>query len=97
MEITANDTTRMRRKKIPLPRFYLIDSRYKAGMSVEEVSRKLNISHFYYYQIESGRRGIKLPIKTALDLIRVLEMDPIKFLESESEHVNKCIEINRDV
>jgi transcriptional regulator with XRE-family HTH domain len=97
MEMTTNGTKRTRRELIPLPRFYLIESRYRAGLSVEEVSRKLNISHYYYYQIESGRRGHKLPIKTALDLIRVLDMDPIKFLESESEHVNKRLEINRDV
>lgn len=97
MPAKPNEIITLKRQKVPLPRFYLIESRYKSGLSVEEVSRMLNISHFYYYQIESGRRGLKLSIKIALDLIRVLDMDPIKFLECESEHVIQRNEINRDV
>ncbi len=79
----------------PLPRFYLIEHRNNLGLSVEEVSRMLNLSHYYYYQIESGRRGQKLPIPLVLELIRVLQIDAIKFLELESEHVKKHNEFNR--
>ena len=85
-----------REQRVPLPRFYLIECRKKAGYSVEEVSRRLDISHYYYYQIESGKRGIKLPIQLALNLIKVMDLDPIKFLESETEHARMYADINRD-
>lgn len=82
---------------VPLPRFYLTEHRNQLGYSVEEVSRMLNVSHYYYYQLESGRRGQKLPIPLALDLVRVLQIDAIKFLELESEHVRKHAEMNQDI
>lgn len=85
-----------REQRVPLPRFYLIESRKKLGYSVEEVSRMLDMSHYYYYQLESGKRGAKLPIQVVLNLIRVMEMDPLKFLESESEHARMSAEINRE-
>ena len=86
-----------RDQAVPLPRFYLIEHRNRLGYSVEEVSRMLRLSHYYYYQLESGRRGHKLPIPLVLDLVRVLQIDAIKFLELESEHVRKQAEINQEI
>jgi hypothetical protein len=94
MPVHSTGGLKRRDEAIPLPRFYLMDHRNKLGLSVEETSRLLNLSHFYYYQLESGRRGHKLPIPLALRLVRVLEIDAFKFLEWESEHVQKHAAIN---
>ncbi len=78
----------------PLPRFYLIEQRLKRGMSVEEVSRLIGISNYYYYQIENGRRGIKLTVPMSLLIIKALELDALQFLQLEAEHARKYHEIN---
>jgi DNA-binding XRE family transcriptional regulator len=96
MPVNETGTIKRRDKATPLPRFYLIEHRNRLGMSVEETSRMLKLSHFYYYQIESGRRGQKLPIPLALDLVRVLQIDADRFLELESEHVRKHAEMNKE-
>jgi transcriptional regulator with XRE-family HTH domain len=95
MPVDRTGTIHKRDKAIPLPRFYLTEHRLKLGLSVEEVSRALNLSHYYYYQLESGRRGHKLPIPLVLELVRVLEIDAIRFLKLESEHVQKHAQLNR--
>lgn len=95
MPVAKTGLKRTRDQAIPLPRFYLMEHRSKLGLSVEEVSRRLNRSHYYYYQLESGRRGHKLPIPLALELVRVLKIDAFRFLELESEHVRKHAELNQ--
>jgi len=80
---------------VPLPRFYLIDHRNKLNLSMEEASRLLNVSRFYYYQIESGKRGSKLPLPLVVNLIKVLKIDALKFLKYEEEHAIKSAEINK--
>ncbi|MDO9628746.1 MAG: helix-turn-helix transcriptional regulator [Acholeplasmataceae bacterium] len=80
---------------VPLPRFYLIEHRNKLNLSMEEASRLLNVSIFYYYQIENGKRGSKLPLKLIVNLIKVLKIDAFKFLEYEEEHAIKSAEINK--
>ncbi len=79
----------------PLPRFYLAEHRLKLGLSVEELSRRLNVSRFYYYQIESGRRGSSLKPSIAFALVNELKMDAYYFLESEHEHMKKYHELNQ--
>jgi len=80
---------------VPLPRFYLIEHRNKLNLSMEEASRLLNVSRFYYYQLESGRRGSRLPLPLIVNLIRILKIDALKFLEYEEEHAIKSAEINK--
>lgn len=80
---------------VPLPRTYLIDHRNELKLSREEVSRLLNVSTFYYYQIENGKRGSKLPLKLIVNLIKVLKLDALKFLESEEEHAILSAAINK--
>lgn len=84
------------KKKIitPLQRFYLAEQRIKLGLTVEELSQRLNVSRFYYYQIESGRRGASLKPSIALALVKELKIDALYFLESEAEHMKKFHEIN---
>jgi len=78
----------------PLPRFYLIEQRLKLGKSVEEVSRMLDVSNYYYYQIENGRRGVKLTVPMSLLIIKALDLDALKFLQLEAEHALKYKELN---
>lgn len=84
-------------KKIvtPLQRFYLAEQRIKLGLTIEELSRRLNVSRFYYYQIESGRRGSSIKPSLVLELIKELKIDALYFLESEAEHMKKFHEINQ--
>lgn len=71
------------RSYVSLPRKYLKDKRLELGYSVELTSRKLNISRFYYYQIENGNRGTKLTVDLMNNLCEVLEIEPLRFLELE--------------
>jgi DNA-binding XRE family transcriptional regulator len=95
LSILDQKTTIPRENRTLLPRFYLIEQRLKLGMSVEEVSRLLNVSRYYYYQLESGRRGIKLSMPMSLSIIKALEMDALKFLQLEAEHAEKYRNLNR--
>jgi transcriptional regulator with XRE-family HTH domain len=92
----TNDLLEKRREPTPLPRFYLIDQRIKLGLSVEQVSRALEISNFYYYQIESGRRGLKLTVPMSLKIIKALKLDAMKFLNCEAEHAMKYKAMNQE-
>jgi len=87
--------TKHRESHTLLPRFYLIEQRLKLGMSVEEVSRLVNVSRYYYYQLESGRRGIKLSMPMSLSIIKALEMDALKFIQLEAEHDQKYRNLNQ--
>ena len=77
------------KKKIPLPRFYLTERRVDLGLSVEVVSRELEVTHYYYYQLENGNRGAKLPVQMLLKLTKALQMDADKLLQLESEYIEK--------
>ena len=87
-----NKTSKM--KKVPLPRFYLIDRRVKLGLSVEEVSRQLDVTHYYYYQLENGNRGRKLTVSMLIKLTRALQMDADELLQFESEYIDKYKDLN---
>ena len=83
-----------RKMMVPLPRFYIIDKRTKLGLSAEEVSRRLDVTKRYYYQIENGWRGLRMGVPLILKLIEVLDIDALEFLNSESEHIRRFNEIN---
>jgi transcriptional regulator with XRE-family HTH domain len=74
-----------------------MEQRDRLGLSIEEVSRELKVSSFYYYQIEGGSRGKKLSLALALQLILILKMDAFRFLEYENEHHKKLVELNREI
>lgn len=84
-----------RENRVHLPRYYLIEQRMKLEYSAEEVSRLLCVSRYYYYQLESGRRGIKLSVSMSLAIIKALKMDALKFLHLEAEHAEKYRNLNR--
>ncbi len=80
---------------VSLPREYLKYKRLSLGYSVELASRKLDVSRYYYYQIENGNRGSKLSIDLMLKISKVLEIDKHDFLESEIKYVNELKELNK--
>ena len=89
------DHNTTRKSRTPLPRFYLIEQRLKLDMSVEQVSRLVDVSRYYYYQLESGRRGIKLTMPMSLAIIKALQMDPLRFLQLEAEYAEKYRNLNQ--
>ena len=83
-----------RRNYIPVPRDYLKGRRNEMKYSMEGLSRELGISAIYYYQIEGGQRGLRLPVNIILDLIHLLQFDAIEFLTLESQYQQRFAEQN---
>lgn len=81
-------------EKTPLPRFYLIDKRIKLNLSAEEVSRMLDVSKRYYYQLENGWRGYRMGVSLMIKLIDVLSFEALEFLEAENAHIERYHKIN---
>lgn len=81
---------------VSLPREYLIEKRKLLGYSVEVASRKLDISRFYYYQIENGNRGSKLTFELMLKLCEVLGIKESYFIKSEKEYLSELKALNYD-
>ncbi len=81
-------------KRVPLPRFYLLERRLELGLSVEDVSRELRVTHYYYYQLENGNRGSKLAVKMLLKLTKALQIDAKKLLEFETRYIDKFNALN---
>lgn len=79
---------------VSLPRDYLKEKRKELGYSVELTSRKLDISRYYYYQIENGQRGTKLTFELMLKLCEVLEIKETYFIKSEKEYLKKLNDLN---
>jgi len=94
--LVENMNKASKKKKVPLPRFYLISRRLELGLSVEEVSRQLSVTHYYYYQLENGNRGSKLPVPTLLKMTKALQMDAEELLRFESEHIDKYNDLNNN-
>jgi DNA-binding XRE family transcriptional regulator len=95
IKIMDNNIILKRENRVHLPRYYLIEQRMKLEYSAEEVSRKLCVSRYYYYQLENGRRGIKLSVSMSLAIINALKIDALKFLHFEAEHAEKYRNLNR--
>ncbi|MBI9009324.1 MAG: helix-turn-helix transcriptional regulator [Tenericutes bacterium] len=74
-------------RRVILQRVYLIDRRVSLSLSVELVSRKLNVSANYYYQIENGQKGKNLPVCLLLKIAKALEMDKHDILDFENEYI----------
>lgn len=83
-----------RRQYISVTRDYLKKQRNEMKYSMEALSRELDISAIYYYQIEGGQRGLRLPVYLILDLIRILKFDALEFLRLESEYQKRFATIN---
>ena len=52
----------------------LLEWRTKAGYSTRHISRKLNISKTYYWQIEKAQR--RLPYETAVKIAKIFDLKP---------------------
>ena len=83
-----------RKKYIPLRREYLHKARNKLKYSIEELSRKLDVSAVYYYQIEAGKRGRKLPVDLIIKLTEFLCIKADKFLNAEKAYMKEFDKLN---
>lgn len=94
MQQTIYNKTPAKKRKVPLPRFYLVERRLELGLSVEQVSRELDVTHYYYYQLENGNRGKKLPVKMLLKLTKALDIEAERLLHFEAEYIDKYKNLN---
>lgn len=84
-----------RKEYIPLHRTYLKTARNRLCYSIEAISRMLDISAIYYYQIESGKRGRKLSAELIIALSEILNIEPGEFLREESEYLIAFNKLNQ--
>jgi len=78
---------KIKSRPVILQRVYLIDRRTSLGFSVELVSRKLNVSANYYYQIENGQKGKNLSVRFLLRIAKALEMNKHDILDFENDYI----------
>ena len=78
---------KIKSRPVILQRVYLIDRRTSLGFSVELVSRKLNVSANYYYQIENGQKGKNLSVSFLLRIAKALEMNKHDILDFENDYI----------
>lgn len=65
-------------------REWLAEARSKAGLTQEEVGRKLRISPSYYALIEQGRRQRKMDATLVMELSVIFDIPVEKILEMET-------------
>lgn len=64
-------------------RIWLKRIREAQDMTQTEVAKKAKISNNYYCYIESGERGVKLPVPTAQKIAAALGFDWQRFYEAQ--------------
>lgn len=62
-------------------RKWLVDIRQKANLTQKAVAHKAGISTTYYFYIETGERGAKLPVSTAMCIANALNFDWKRFYD----------------
>lgn len=62
-------------------RTWLYDIRKAAGLTTYLAAERCGISQSYYFSIESGQRGDKLPVETAMKIATGLGFDWKLFYE----------------
>lgn len=70
-------------------REWLINRRKELGLTQAGVAKLAEISREYYTRIESGARGGKLPVTTAMKISSVLQFRWTLFYEGEDSHGKK--------
>ncbi len=70
-------------------RQYMVEARRKKGISISEISTNANVSMSYYSQIEHGDRGTRLPVRTFINIIDTLDINPTTAIDKEREYINK--------
>lgn len=64
-------------------REWLVVIRKKKGMSQYKVAAEAGISQSFYAGIETGDRGMKLPVQTAKKIAAVLEFEWERFYDEK--------------
>ena len=62
-------------------RKWLIAIRENAGLSTYQAANACGVSQSFYYAIEAGKRGNKLPVQTAKKIAAALGFDWTRFYE----------------
>lgn len=97
IENDTRERTKQKQKQVVLQRVYMIDRRTSLGFSVELISRKLDLSANYYYQIENGQKGKNLPVCLLIKIAKALEMNKHDILDFENEYIELLREHNQNV
>ena len=63
-------------------RTWLYDIRKAKGLTTYQAAERCGISQSYYFSIESGQRGDKLPVETAMKIAEALGFDWKVFYEN---------------
>lgn len=72
-------------------RYWLKELRKERNMTMAEVAKKAGISQSYYRDIENGRRGYEVPVRTATAIAEVLGFPWEKFFSStKDERMGIC-------
>lgn len=66
-----------------MSREWLKIKRLEKKMSMVEVAAKAGIAQGYYSDIENGKRGYQVPVKTAMAIAEVLDFSWNRFYEEE--------------
>lgn len=65
------------------PRVYLTIARQNLNLSAEEVSRRLDVSKAYYYNLETGYRGHKMTAAMIARIMECLDLDADYIIKEE--------------
>lgn len=75
-----------RHEKPSYPRVYLMLARDSLNISAEELSRRIDVSKGYYYNLENGHRGHKMTVVTFARIIECLGLDARNAIEEEVKY-----------
>lgn len=50
-----------------------------------EISKRMGISQQYYNMIETGERNERMSLETAMNIAKVLDLEPLDFIKREWE------------
>ena len=50
-----------------------------------EISKRMGISQQYYNMIETGERNERMSLETAMNIAKVLDLEPFDFIKRELE------------
>lgn len=93
MKETRNKDAPPRSKKKALMRTYLIDLKYKAGLTTDVLADRIYIDKKNYYQLESGERGHRMSALLYMRLAYELHVSVQQLVEQEAEYQRRRIEM----
>lgn len=93
MEQIRNEDSPKKAKKKALMRSYLIDLKYKAGLTTDVLADRIYVDKKNYYQLESGERGHRMSALLYIRLSQELRVSIKELVEYEAEYQRRRIEL----